>query len=135
LAPWVLPTAGFVVLLGLLGVTTKLALRSLEWPDLVLWTALAYGGTALVLIAVGRGSLRWVSDTPWAAATGVIPAIALVLFFVAVNSGEVSRIVAIGAAYPLITALLAVLLLDETVTPPRLAGMLLVVVGVVLLSV
>lgn len=129
-----LPTAAFVIANGLLGLTTKLALRSVEWQELVMWSALAYGVAALVLLAVGRGSLRWVSDTPWAIVSGILPVIGLAMFFLAINNAEVSRVVPITSAYPLVTVLLALLFLNEAFTVPRGLGILLVVCGVALLS-
>lgn len=99
-----------------------------------MWSALAYGGAAVLLLTIGRGSLSWASDTPWAIATGVIPVLSLVMFFLAVSNAEVSRVVPISSAYPLITALLAVLFLNEALTATRAGGMLLVVAGVAILS-
>lgn len=99
-----------------------------------MWSALAYGVAALVLLAVGRGSLRWVSDTPWAIVSGILPVIGLAMFFLAINNAEVSRVVPITSAYPLVTVLLALLFLNEAFTVPRGLGILLVVCGVALLS-
>jgi hypothetical protein len=37
IAGWILPSLGYVVLLGANGVAAKLALRTMSWQQLVLW--------------------------------------------------------------------------------------------------
>lgn len=59
----------------------------------------------------------------------------LILFFVALGLGEASKVVPVTAAYPAATVLLAALFLDETISPVRVAGILLVIIGVVILAV
>jgi transporter family protein len=56
------------------------------------------------------------------------------MFFLAITNAEVSRVVPITSAYPLVTVLLALLFLNEAFTVPRGLGILLVVCGVALLS-
>jgi len=131
---WLLPALGFVLTTGLLGVTSKLALRSVDWPELVLWTSGAYLTAAAALLLTGTVRFQWGSDTPWAVTTGLLPVVSLILFFLAVGATEVSRVVPITAGYPLVTALAAVLLLSETISLGRAVGILLVVTGVIMLS-
>ncbi len=134
LISWLAPTLLYVVLLGALGVTGKLALRGLGWQELIVWTAIAYGACALFFLATGTG-IKLEVDTWWALASAVIVPAALILLYVALGNGEASKIIPISAAYPAVTLLLAGLFLSETVTLAKLGGLALVLGGVVLLTV
>ena len=50
---WLIPALAFVLFTGLLGVTIKLALRSVEWPVILLWTGIVYSVLAITVIATG----------------------------------------------------------------------------------
>jgi bacterial/archaeal transporter family protein len=131
---WLAPAIGFVIAMGAIGVTSKLALRSFQWQDLVVWTALTYLAAAITVVLAGQGGLRWVSDTPWAIVSGMLPAIGLVMFFVAVEAADASRVVPVTSVYPVVTVLLAWLLLGETITTGQAVGLLLVISGLAILT-
>ena len=42
MAGWILPALGYVVLVGIAGITTKLALRTIAWQQGVYWVPVAY---------------------------------------------------------------------------------------------
>jgi transporter family protein len=131
---WLLPALGFALATGLVGVTAKLALRSADWPELVVWTTLAYVAGAVILLSLGVGRLQWTPDTPWALVTAVLPVLSLIMFFIAIGAADVSRVVPVTSAYPLITAVVAVLALSEALTLSRVLAMLLIVTGVIMLT-
>jgi uncharacterized membrane protein len=133
-APWLLPALGYVVAVGALGVTTKLALDDMTWPELVLWSAVAYVAIAALLLARGQ-RMRLGRGAGYGALSGAIAATALVMLFLTLDAGEVSRVVPITSAYPVVTVLLAAVLLSERVTALRVGATLLVVAGVILLSI
>lgn len=54
----------------------------------------------------------------------------MVTYFAALKLGATSKIVPIAAAYPLVTAMLSVLILKEGVTLARIIGTLLIVAGI-----
>jgi len=54
-------------------------------------------------------------------------------FYRALKFGEMSRVVPIGAAYPVLAFLLGILFLHESVTATKVAGLTLVMAGVYLL--
>jgi len=134
-AAWLIPSLAYMMFVGLLGVTTKLALDDLEWPELVLWTSISYAVIAVALISIGGQRLQLVSDARWGALSGAIAATALVMLFLALNSGDVSRVIPITASYPGVTLLLAAVALGEKVTGKRVMATALVIAGVILLSV
>ena len=132
---WLLPVIGFVVVTGLLGVTTKLALTRVTWQQLIVWTAVAYAVLSIGVIAIGVDfSITANRGTGLAVLNGVVTPVTFILLFTALRAGDVSRVVPIGASYPVVTVLAAALLLDEPLTVTRTVGTLLVVAGIVLVS-
>lgn len=127
---WLAPAIAYVFALGALGVTSKLALNSLSWQQLLPWTLAAYAFVVGVMLGVGQTDFRWHSGTGSAVVTAALAVGSLILFFVALGLGDASRVVPVTAAYPAAT----VLLLGESITPIRIAGLLLVIGGVVLLT-
>ncbi len=133
MSSWLVPTLGYVFAMGALGITSKLALRGLEWPQLILWGAGGYVVAAAILAARGSG-VELGSGTLWAALSGVCLIVASVLLFVALERGDASMVVPIGSMYPAVTVLLAAVFLAEAVSTVRLVGLGLVLAGVVLLA-
>jgi transporter family protein len=133
-ADWLLPATAFVVIEGALGVTTKLALRSIGWRELLIWTACAYGLLAICLIAIAGERVPLGAGAPWAIASGAFASVGLMTFFLALERGEASKVVPVTAAYPLVTAVLAALVLSEEVSLLRGLGTILVVLGIVQLG-
>lgn len=133
-ARWVVPAAIYVLALGSLGVTIKLALRTVTWPDVLVWTAIVYAATAFVLTALGRVSLGWSGGDRWALASGALAVVGIITLYLALDVADASRVVPATAAYPVLTLLLGVAVLAEKVTPGRVAGTLLIVLGVALVG-
>lgn len=131
---WLIPTLCYVLALGALGVTSKLALENLSWQQLLPWTLLAYASVVGVLFAFGQTDWRWHTGTGWALATAALAVGSLILLFVALGLGEASTVIPVSAAYPAVAVVLSVLFLGETVTVARIMGLLLVIAGVVLLT-
>jgi transporter family protein len=131
---WLVPALGYVLALGILGVTSKLALRTLTWQELLPWTLLAYGVAVAVLMALGQAGWRWQSGTGWAFASAILAVGSLILLFVALGLGDASKVVPVTAAYPAATVALSAVFLGENVSAVRVVGMLMVIVGVVVLT-
>jgi transporter family protein len=134
-ASWLVPTLAYVVTLGALGVTAKLALRTLPWQQLVIWAAVIYAIAAVVILAAGNTGFGFEANSWWALLSAVIVVSSLVLLYVALGNGEASKIVPITAAYPAVTLLLSGLFLSESVSLVKVGGMALILGGVVVLSV
>jgi transporter family protein len=133
MASWILPTLGYMVLLGAAGVTSKLALRTITWEQLVLWVPLAYIVFSVALVAKGTKFPLGVGGA-WAAATAFCAAASLILLFFALTKGDASQIVPAGSAYPVVTLIGSALFLGESITTSRIIGTALVVVGVIVIS-
>lgn len=132
---WLIPSLAYMLIVGMLGVTTKLALDDLRWPELVLWASVSYAVIAAGLLTVGGQRLQLERNAWWGAVSGVFAATALIMLFLALNSGDVSRVIPITSSYPAVTLVLAAIVLGERVTARRVVATALVIAGVILLSV
>ena len=56
--------------------------------------------------------------------------VAQICFYNSLKIGEVSRVVPVAGAYPLITFILGVLFLGESINPVKTAGVLLIIIGI-----
>jgi uncharacterized membrane protein len=131
---WLGPALGFVLLSGVLGVTTKLALQHADWMAILVWTAVVYAGLAGAAVLFGGGSLYLGEGWGWAALCGVCASVALVCSFVALRHADAVVVVPVMAAYPVVTVAASLAFLGESVSPSRLAGIVLVVVGAVIIA-
>jgi transporter family protein len=137
---WVAPAVGYVLLVGVFGIAAKYGLRQVTWQGLVALTTVAYVVVLAVLAVVGfpfrvsgaRASAAF--DWTMVAVAAFIAPVTIVLFFVAVTRGPVSRIVPITSVYPLITVVLGALFLSERITWQIAIGVVLIVGGVALLG-
>ena len=134
-ARWMVPTFAFILANGALGVTSKLALRSLVWQDLMLWVGISYVAVAIVITARGVDRLEAGPGAPWAALSAALAIISLISLYLALETGEASKVIPVSAAYPVVTLVLSAILLAERISPARVLGMCLVVAGVVILTV
>lgn len=131
---WILPTLGYILLLGAGGVTAKLALRTITWEQLVLWVPVAYILFSVLLAGFKGTSFPLGVGGGWAAATAFAAAASLILFFYALTKGPASQVTPATSAYPVVTVIGSALFLGEKITLVRGLGTALVVAGVVLLS-
>lgn len=131
---WLVPTLIYVLAVGALGVTGKLALRTLDWPDLILWTGAGYIVVASVLLLLGRTALRVTTGTGWAMASGALAITGLIVLYLALGSGEAGKVISISAAYPAVTLVLAAIFLSESLTVGRAVGTALIISGVVVVT-
>jgi transporter family protein len=135
MALWVLPALGYILALGAMGITSKIAVQRVGWQELVLWTAAVYFVVATFLIASGQiRAVHWGYGSLMAVFSGVLAATGLILFFIVVKEANVSRAVPFMASYPVVTIILAFFIFSEKLTLVQAAGAALVVAGLVVLS-
>jgi drug/metabolite transporter (DMT)-like permease len=103
-------------------------------PNDLLGTARPLGAARLHRVLPGGTRFPLGAGGAWAAATAVCAAASLILLFFALTKGEASTVVPAGSAYPVVTLIGSALFLSESITVARIAGTLLIVAGVVLLS-
>jgi bacterial/archaeal transporter family protein len=132
---WLVCALYYVVSLGALGITSSLALRHLQWPDLILWSGIGYILVAAFLLITGHTAVRITSGSWWAILSAGLAISALISLYVGLQHGSAAKVVTVGAAYPAVTVLLAALFLSERLTVPHVLGVLLIIAGAVLISV
>jgi bacterial/archaeal transporter family protein len=131
---WLVPTMIYVVALGSVGVTSKLALRHLGWHDLILWSGIIYVFVVGGLLARGQTALKVVQGTSWALVSAVVAISSLIMLYVALGTGEASKVVPISAAYPAFTLVLSAVVLRERLTAARVIGVAMVIGGVIIVT-
>lgn len=133
---WMIYSISFVLMVGSTGVTIKLALRDVSWPVLLIPTLGMY--VLLVALFAAKGMMRVdgsaLTAVPWIALTGIFTAVSFAFLVLALQQADASRVVPITAAYPVVTTVLSVLVLSESVTAARVGGTLLVVAGTILIA-
>lgn len=128
---WIPVALSYMLGVGALGVTTKLALRDLNWAGIMVCTAAVYAIAAVALIGARLPAFAPGWSLVFGALTGVIAAGSLILFFVALSLGPANRVVPVTAAYPIVTVVLAALVLGEPFALKSVFGAAIVAVGVI----
>lgn len=97
----------------------------------------AVGGLLLLWdwprLFAGVTAMGWQSATLLALGGFVASIVGQYAFYHAIKTGELSRVVPIGASYPLVAMLLGLIILREPLSLSRILGALLVVLGTILL--
>lgn len=94
----------------------------------------------MILVAVFSGELKEISKMPtrnilFYVGSGVLAGgIGVVTYYKAMQLAPSSKVVPIAASYPLVTAVLSVIFLGEKITIERLAGIVLIIVGIYLVK-
>lgn len=96
----------------------------------------------IVTVVVGVGGLalsdraaEWSPSGLWVAAvSGTCGAVGMLTFYLALDHGKASSVVPVIGVYPALVAVLAVLLLSESMTALQAAGVALAVLGVILVG-
>jgi len=124
---------GIAPVFGKLGVTKSdpflaLVLRSFAISGILLVVLFASGKAASLTHFDPKGGALVIMEGISASLIGHL------FYFYALKYGEVAWVVPAIAAYPLITAVIAYLLLGETLTVPQLIGAVLIICGVILIK-
>jgi len=123
---------------GLWGFFGKLAARTLASGTLFLVAALgcivAFTGCFLYYAKQFQVHLDNI-DSWYGFLSGFVLIAGLFFFSLALTRGEVTRIVVITAMYPVVTLILAYLILKEPLSLQKVFGVILAVSGVILLSI
>lgn len=135
--PWLFHALAAVALWGLWGFFGKSASRSMGPESLMLLGSL--GGVLVfpVYLSLFPGHFRFVwhdLSSYLAVAAGMTGSLGALFYYFALSRGEVSRVVFVTAAYPVVTVILAWAFLREPLTLQKSVGMLLVLAGVYLLA-
>ncbi len=124
---------------GITPIFEKLSLVKAS-PLTVITLRFLFTTTIVVTISLVTGKYRELSTVDgktflWIILAGILGGIVgLFIYFVALKQDLTTRIVPIAATFPLFTALYASIFLREAITLPRIAGIVLIVIGLVLIN-
>ncbi len=120
---------------GLWAFFPKLSLSRISPSSSVFYEACGVMLTSiLVVFLLGPGIDKDVEGAFYAILTGIFGTIGLYFFFCAVKTGPISVISALTALYPVVTVVLAVIVLQERLSLRQVLGVLLALIAAALLS-
>jgi uncharacterized membrane protein len=123
----------FVVCFGVWGFIAKLGLRHMSWAQLM--SAMMVTNAAVVLaVAARHGGFLW---TPWtltAVAAGAFAAVGSLTMYRALELAPASIVVPLSSLGVILTVLLSVAFLGETLSVRQIAGILCGIAAIVLLA-
>lgn len=120
---------------GLWGFFTKLSVVHIDSKSALIYQTI--GVLVIGLMVLGMMKFKPATDTKgilYAVLTGVAYGVGCLFYLVAASKGKIVTVVTLTALYPLVTILLAYLLLKETVSLKQAAGIGLAMVAILLLS-
>jgi drug/metabolite transporter (DMT)-like permease len=135
-----LPGVWFALLamaaLGAWSAVMAYAVRSQDGLALVLLQRIVSAAILLAILAIRREGAIAMDRTTWrlVLATGALDTLANVLFVLGVQRGSASVVTTATGAYPIVTALLAIVLLRERLAPNQYVGVAVLVAGLIALG-
>ena len=133
---WLIFSAIALVLWGATGVTQKLSTNRISSERSFLWFTWAMVAISAVVLALAH--VQWKLNrmtVAFAIAGGVLNGLGALTSFRALESGgKASVVISLISLYPLLTIVLAVLLLHERMTVTQAAGAILAIMAAIMLS-
>lgn len=134
---WLALSVLTIFLWGCWGLQSKLAMDKVSpWMNQALFP-LGLLPPALWLAATGKAPSgpRWKGGAFFSFLTGILGGAGNIAFYLAiVQGGKVSIVVVLTSLFPLVTVLLARLVLKESISRPQACGLVLSVVAIILLG-
>jgi bacterial/archaeal transporter family protein len=132
---WMLPTLGAMVCWGVWGFIPKLTTKYLSPQSAIVYEVVG----AICLAAIALVSLKFQPDIHptgifLAVVTGMLGFLGAFCFLNAVSTGPVTLVATISALYPVISVLLAVAFLHESITLRQGFGIALALAAVILVA-
>ncbi len=132
---WILPTIGVFFCWGLWGFLPKITVQYIDPKSAVIYEVL--GG--IILAVIVSFVLKFhIATNPigiyLAVITGIVGFFGSLLFFYAVSRGPLTIVVTLSALYPVLSIVLAMLFLNETITIKQGFGIIFAVVAMILLG-
>ena len=125
-----------LILWGVWGIFVKLSLNYVDWKTYWIVSYLPYLMMSTLLFLFYKPALDFRNEgVKYALIAGLIGTISYIFFFQAMKGGKVSLTITLTALYPLITIILAFLVLKESVNLFQGIGLILALISIVLLSI
>jgi transporter family protein len=132
---WILPTFGAFILWGVWGFIPKITIKYIDPKSAIVFEVL--GGILLALVVICLLNFRLETHPKGillAISTGVLGFLGALLFLFAVSKGPVTLVATLSALYPIITILLAIFFLNETITLKQGVGIVFALIAMILVS-
>ena len=120
---------------GVVGLLQKLATNRMSAGSVLVWVTLGFAATAPLFVLMGDSTPMSAADIALGVLSGAANALGSWFLFASLESGaKASVAVPLTALYPLVTVVIAVALLGETVSGAQTLGVALALAAGVLLS-
>lgn len=132
---WILPAFGAFLVWGLWSFIPKITVRYISAKSAVIYEVL--GGIIVAVIVLYSVNFRPDVHTKGIALgiiTGVLGFLGALFFLFAVSKGPVSLVATLTALYPVISILLAIVILNEPITLKQGVGIIFALVAMVLVT-
>ncbi len=136
MATWLPATFLSLLSFGLWGLFTKLTVVHIDSRSALIYQTI--GVVLIGIITLSMMSFKPATDSKgfiYAILTGTAYGIGCLFYFVAASKGKIVTVVTLTALYPLVTIILAYLLLKEAVTLKQWMGIILAMASILLMSV
>lgn len=132
---WILPTFGALLLWGFWGFIPKLTTDYLSPRSAVVYEVLGGLLLALIVLTVSKFQLDFhPKGSAFAVVTGMLGLLGAFCFLLAVSKGPVTLVATLSALYPVVSVLLAIFILHESVTVRQCLGIAMAVLAMILVT-
>jgi transporter family protein len=132
---WFVPAVVTLVLWGVWGLFQKLATNQMAPRNVYLAAVVGMIAVALVVLATSGSPLKMnARGFSLAVLAGICSSLGGFLFLHAVSRGKASIVIPFTALYPLVTIVLSLTVLNETITAKQSIGIILALISMVLLA-
>jgi transporter family protein len=132
---WLLNSLMALVCFGLWGFFPKIAVRYISPKSALIYEVM--GGVlvaAVTWFSMSKGMEHDLRGVTPAFITGIVGYLGMFFFLHAVDLGKVSVVASLTAVYPVVTILLAAIILKEQITHIQYVGIFMAMTGVILIS-
>jgi transporter family protein len=132
---WLSAALVSLISFGLWGFFTKLAVLHIDSRSALIYQTIGVMVVAFIMLnTLNFKPAMNLKGVSYAILTGLAYGIGCLFYFIAASKGKIITVVTLTALYPLITILLACLLLKETVSLKQSCGIMLALVAILLMS-
>lgn len=132
---WLFAATSALLSFGLWGFFSKIAVMNMDYRSTLVYQT---AGVMIVgILVLGLMNFKPATDVKgvsYAILTGAAYGVGCLFYFIAASKGKIITVVTLTALYPLITIVLAYLLLKETVSAKQYIGIFLALIAIILMS-
>ncbi len=132
---WFLPAILALLLWGLWGFLPKLASENLDHGSIAIYQLLGGITAAAVFLLLRKEHIEFdMKSVSYAMVSGIAGFAGAFFFLMALSRGKVSVVIPVTGLYPVLSILLAFIILKEPIALKQLAGIILAVIAIILMG-